>query len=219
MGNTPLSGWPYPELTDAGNVPASIEALARAAEKNAIMRFASAADRSSKLPSPLEGMLSYRLDTHVYERFDGTSWVALFGLDGLPNKKVVRGAADGNVDITSTSLSNFTGASMSFTKKFSASQLIFTIHHSGYMPTGNTATELYGALSFNGVDYGLVNFFYNTAGEHHSFSQARGGIGVGVAGTYTIQLKYKLTASGAGKRARFDNNDPYTIIVEECQNL
>ena len=40
-----------------------------------VMRYATAAARTSAIPSPVEGEISYRQDDDVVEYYDGTSWV------------------------------------------------------------------------------------------------------------------------------------------------
>jgi hypothetical protein len=40
-----------------------------------VMTFASSAARSSAIPTPSEGMVSYQTDTDAIEAYDGTDWV------------------------------------------------------------------------------------------------------------------------------------------------
>lgn len=42
-----------------------------------IMVFAGTAARSSAIPTPSEGMLTYRSDTKAIEYYNGTSWTSL----------------------------------------------------------------------------------------------------------------------------------------------
>ena len=46
-----------------------------------VMVFSGTSARSAALPSPLEGMLTYREDTHDYEAWDGSAWVPVVSLD------------------------------------------------------------------------------------------------------------------------------------------
>lgn len=45
-----------------------------------VMVFANAAARSSAIPSPSEGMVSYRIDSKITEQYTGSSWEQI-GLD------------------------------------------------------------------------------------------------------------------------------------------
>lgn len=45
-----------------------------------VMVFANAAARSSAIPTPSEGMVSYRIDGKITEQYTGTSWEQI-GLD------------------------------------------------------------------------------------------------------------------------------------------
>ena len=66
-----------PQTTDDPNIVEDMTNLALDIEKRLVMVFNSTADRSSRLPSPTEGMLSYLKDTDTYSYFNGTSWTDL----------------------------------------------------------------------------------------------------------------------------------------------
>ena len=76
MTTTP-GGVPYPPLTNAPNVPADMQAMAVALDSRVVGSFASAAARtaaytsSTNPPAPSDGQMSYRTDTHTYERYAG----------------------------------------------------------------------------------------------------------------------------------------------------
>jgi hypothetical protein len=53
-------------------------ALAQAIEKKLVMVFTSAADRTTRVPSPTSGMFSVRTDTHVVEVYDGSAWKQVY---------------------------------------------------------------------------------------------------------------------------------------------
>lgn len=71
-----------PAAGDNANVPTSITALIQtpassSVESRLVKRYVSAADRTARNPTPIEGELSYRSDSQVYEWYNGTAWVFL----------------------------------------------------------------------------------------------------------------------------------------------
>lgn len=72
MPNTP-TGAPYPALTDAPNGPAQLQALAQSRDSQVIPSFASAAARAAAITAPTDGLLTYRTDTRLYERYSSVA--------------------------------------------------------------------------------------------------------------------------------------------------
>ena len=83
MPLTPRTATPYPAASDAPDGPAQMAALALNLEKFAVPKFASAAARTSAIPTPTEGDLSYRSDLHRYEAYSSLAgdWVDVIDLD------------------------------------------------------------------------------------------------------------------------------------------
>lgn len=77
MAVTTNQALPYPVDADAPNGPSAFLALANAVERIGVMVFASAATRTTKLTAPTEGMLCWRQDGNLFERYDGSSWVEM----------------------------------------------------------------------------------------------------------------------------------------------
>lgn len=77
MATTTNQGFPYPSLGDAANGPTAIQSLAQAVEKQVVMSFASAADRTTKVPAPVEGMLAYLRDVDTLSVWLGAAWQEL----------------------------------------------------------------------------------------------------------------------------------------------
>lgn len=86
---TPIQALPIPILSDVANVPLHVQNLAQALEKQLVMVFASAASRTTAIPSPVDGMLSYRTDAKIYESYNVTAaaWVRL----GTPGQQIQHG--------------------------------------------------------------------------------------------------------------------------------
>lgn len=86
--NTSDQAIPIPIVGDNANVPVSIGALMganpttgassnAALESRLVKRYASAADRTARNPSPATGELSWRADLPGYEYYTGSAWTAL----------------------------------------------------------------------------------------------------------------------------------------------
>ena len=74
---TPLQAWPEPSLSDDANVPQDLAAGLRAAERQVVLSFVSAAARDAVLTGPnlANGMVAYLQDTGALTlRFLG-AWV------------------------------------------------------------------------------------------------------------------------------------------------
>jgi len=109
MANTTNQGLPYPSLGDAANGPTAIQNLALAVEKQVIQSFASAADRTTRLPAPIEGMVTYRRDVDLLEMYDGTLWRRVS--TGKVVAKMEMGA-DQSVPTNTNTLLDFTAGSV-----------------------------------------------------------------------------------------------------------
>jgi hypothetical protein len=74
-----VAGLGYKQFT-AGEVLQASELQGYAVDQS-VMVFASSAARSSALPSPTEGMVSYLKDTDSTEYYSGASWQSLGGAE------------------------------------------------------------------------------------------------------------------------------------------
>lgn len=74
-----MAGLGYKQFT-AGEVLQASELQGYAVDQS-VMVFASSAARSSALPSPTEGMVSYLKDTDSTEYYSGASWQSLGGAE------------------------------------------------------------------------------------------------------------------------------------------
>ncbi|NDD85815.1 hypothetical protein EBZ38_16260 [bacterium] len=96
----PRKQWAAFERVTAADVNANLA-------DQSVMRFASSAARSTAIPAPTEGMVSYLDDVNALQVYDGSAWVAVIGGtvanplavgDPLNLKSVVRfGASTGSV--------------------------------------------------------------------------------------------------------------------------
>lgn len=78
MATTANQALRYPALGEAANGPVAVQNLALDVEKKLVMVFASAATRTTLLPAPTEGMLSWLQDVNRLEVLDGTgTWITV----------------------------------------------------------------------------------------------------------------------------------------------
>lgn len=73
MGTT-VSGVPYPEGTAAPNVPAHISAAVQAQDPMLVRKFTSSSNRTTLVPAPTEGQVSYLSDVNHLYLHNGTTW-------------------------------------------------------------------------------------------------------------------------------------------------
>jgi hypothetical protein len=72
---TPINGHPVATDSDSPLGGTQAQTYGTHAEKYSNMRPTSSANRTSLIPSPAEGMETYRMDVNVKEIYDGTKWV------------------------------------------------------------------------------------------------------------------------------------------------
>ena len=107
---TTAPGSPYVESSDlVANYPAVSEALAERVDLVGVLPFASAAARTTALPTPTDGQYSYLQDTNATEFYNGSAWTAVAGGKIL---QVVRATDSTARSTTSTA---FVDASLSVT--------------------------------------------------------------------------------------------------------
>lgn len=83
MATSPLQGLPYPALPDAANGPTAFQNLALAVEKKLVMTFASSTARTTALPNPTAGMVTYVTGSYGLDVFLGGQWVSIDSVGGL----------------------------------------------------------------------------------------------------------------------------------------
>lgn len=66
-----------PQSTDDPDVVDDLNKAVTDIEKKLVMVFNNATDRSTRVPSPTEGMLSYLKDTDIFYLHNGVTWVQL----------------------------------------------------------------------------------------------------------------------------------------------
>lgn len=135
MALTP-PGSPYVESSDlVANYPAVSESLAERVDLVGVLPFASAAARTTALPTPTDGQYSYLQDTNSTEVYNGVAWVAA-------------GVAPGLVHINTTTFSAV--SSVSLNDVFTASYNNYKIIISEIVPSA--APEIRGRLRVAGTD-------------------------------------------------------------------
>ena len=103
----------------------------------AVMTFADDAARTTALPSPSEGMVTYLEDSNLLSIYDGTAWRNSLSVTGSI-LQVVQTLKTDTFSTTSTSFTAVTGASVAITPKATSSRVLLL----GTMYLGsNTSTN------------------------------------------------------------------------------
>ncbi len=101
-----------------------------------VMVFAGTAARGSAIPSPTEGMASYRTDDDAFEIYDGSAWSAVAG------GKILQVVSTAKTDIfstTSTSAVDITGLTATITPSSTANKILVLVTIGAFSPeAGNT---------------------------------------------------------------------------------
>ncbi|QIQ04695.1 hypothetical protein [Streptomyces liangshanensis] len=71
---TPLGNLPYPQPTDAANVPLHIQSLAESIDGRTVLRFLDAATRDARVTAPVQGMLVWLNTPGRFFHYSGTQW-------------------------------------------------------------------------------------------------------------------------------------------------
>lgn len=74
---TANQGIRIPQSTDDPDVVDDLTKAVSDLEKRVVMVFNNSSDRSARVATPTEGMLSYLKDTDLFYKHDGSAWVAL----------------------------------------------------------------------------------------------------------------------------------------------
>jgi hypothetical protein len=140
------------------------------ADAGAIPVFADAAARTTAIPSPSEGMVTYREDDDTVEVFDGSAFVPV---GASPAILQVVSTVKTDTQASSTAASSFTavsGLTATLTPSSTSSKVLVTVHaHVGSSYSGGVAG--YGfRLTRNGTEIALAD----SAGNRISYTSIQG---------------------------------------------
>lgn len=76
--NTSNQGIQLPVGADTADGPVAFTNQTAGVEGRLVMRFASIADRTARVPVPIEGQVSHLADVDRIEVYDGTNWISLY---------------------------------------------------------------------------------------------------------------------------------------------
>lgn len=132
----------------------------------------------------------------------------------IPNAGVYSLFRSSTLDITLTGYADYTGATISFTKKLTSTGLLVSIAGSGYANlTAAGYTTTYG-VAIGGVDYDIKRFYWQALATHYGFAgHGKVTSGAVAAGAYTIQLRAKNSV--ASRQTRHDSSDDISFSVME----
>lgn len=92
-----------------------------------VMVFAGTAARGSAIPSPSEGMVTYRSDDDVVEVFDGSAFVGVGAASAI--LQVVSVFKDDAFTLTSTTYTDITGLSATITPSSTSSKVLVVVNY------------------------------------------------------------------------------------------
>ena len=158
--------------------------------EQSVMVFGGTAARSSAIPTPSEGMVSYRTDIDIVETYNGSSWI---GLGGYLTYGATRQLAANNTFNNQTTFADLPNAAdktaldLSIVKKQNSSLLLLTFHFPTVLTSG-ASQGFYGAINIGGTDYALAGGYtaVNTTG-HMSGVRIVSGLN---AGTYATKPRF-----------------------------
>ncbi len=227
MPNELIGNIPYPSASDPPDGPAQMQALAVASAKAGVMKFATATggstSRSTLVPSPVEGMLSYLQDVDRYEYYNGTQWVELSGgYNSLAKPRSVRIlGTDGGQGFSTSSYLSIAGLTLSgVVKKYASS--VFEVYMSVgcYNTTASpTPNTFFIGANFTGAATSFVEVAVNRVSGNNHYTTVSGfrTTGTLAAGTYAVQGQARINPSDGSRQV---NVDSYTLLhmrVEEIQ--
>jgi hypothetical protein len=151
-----------------------------------VIVFSNSAARTSAIPSPIEGMLTYLQDTNAYEYWDGAAWVAL-----------VSSTPEGFVHINTTSIGTSV-SSISVNDVFSADYNTYKIFIS--TNTASAAARFGMRMRVSGSDNSSANYDWvgeelssNAAAPAYTASPGATSATIGITGTNSSITEITLT--------------------------
>ena len=115
-----------------------------------VMVFAGTAARGSAIPSPSEGMVTYRSDDDIVEVYDGSAFVPVAEEPVAPAiLQVVSTTKTDSFSTTSTTFTDVTGLTVSITPTSASSKILIlaNVQHSFSLDNGSFAFKLNGGNS------------------------------------------------------------------------
>jgi hypothetical protein len=116
--------------------------------EQSVMVFGGTAARSSAIPTPSEGMTTYRTDTQQIESYDGANWIGMSGLQLI--KKQTIGSGVSSVTVTSAFSATYENYKILVSGGV-ASTGNYSLTTLGSTATGYSQKSWYGSYSDNTV--------------------------------------------------------------------
>ncbi|GGS86908.1 hypothetical protein [Streptomyces chromofuscus] len=202
---TPLGNLPYPQSTDAANVPLHIQSLAEAVDGRTVLRFADAATRDAKITAPVAGMLAWLTTPGRLYYYTGTLW-ALVSPGPVHKANTTTGTTTSTAYVETLTGSTGDPTAVSFTAPPSGTVLVSV----GARGNSSAATSCFVSANVRlgttvtsaAADTRAAVVTGTSAASAHTQYQLTG---LTVGGAYTATLAYKsaVTTSTATFTNRF----------------
>jgi len=159
-----------------------------------VMVFAGTAARGSAIPSPSEGMVTYRSDDDTVEVYNGSSFVPVGAGQIL---QVVSAARTSPFTTASTTLTDVTDLSVSITPASTANDVLVLVNVSAVL---NGATNQFGQLTVTDGSDNIILGAASPGSRSVAFSQAYNSsaqIAVGDMSTHSFMLLHSPATTSA----------------------
>ncbi|GAA2395899.1 hypothetical protein GCM10010420_21800 [Streptomyces glaucosporus] len=177
---TPLGSLPYPQPTDAANVPLHIQSLAEAVDGRTVLRFTDAATRDARVNAPVAGMLAWLTTPGRLYYYTGSHWAPV--APGPAHKAVATAGTTTSTSYVETLTGSTDPLAVSFTAPPSGTVLVTV----GARVNSSAATACHlSAVVRLGTTVAL------------GAADARGATGVGTA-QCSVSTQFQVTGLTAG---------------------
>jgi hypothetical protein len=193
----------------AGEILQAAELQGYAVDQS-VMVFDDATARTAAIPSPTEGMVTYRKDTKLVEAFTGSAFQPVGRI-----LQVVSTTKTDTFTTTSTSYTDLTGLSAAITPSSTASKVLVFVTISGH---GTANTNLFHAQLVRGATaIALGDTAGNRSRATFSFGFSSAGSEIQQSGS-TLFLDSPNTTSSTTYKVQIKANTTGTLYVNRTQD-
>lgn len=226
--------WTTPKTWTAGDTLTAADMNTYVSDNDAdldlrtVKTFADSSARTSGIPSPTEGMMSYLADTDAVEVYDGSAWTSVGSTPTLLGYDKVEYSATVVASVASNTWYSISGLALTYTPVATGSLIVITCHlaqanvingtgAAGFRAAiydGSTRLSIPAAsgsrtLATAGATWYVPSSFFNHGGMFQAFDTSTGS-----AKTYTAQVhNWVPTTQNYVINRQYDSTDDYGRMV------